>query len=134
MPRLDPPPDEYFALRTFRADGSGVTTPVWLAPHAGRLYGYTPARSWKVRRIRRDPRVQVAPSDVHGEPHGPWHAGTARVLPAADLRTARRAMTAKYGLRFRWFTLVLLLGSPRRHGGPAVGIEIEIVRDGAGAA
>lgn len=124
MPRREAPAGEYYALRTFRADGTGVTTPVWLAPHDGRLYGYTPDRSWKVRRIRRDPRVRVAPSDFHGTPLGPWRPGTARVLPPAELRLARRAMTAKYGLRFRWFTVVLLLGRARRYGGAAVGIEI----------
>lgn len=124
MARRDRPADEYYALRTFRADGSAVTTPIWLAPHEGHLYGYTPVRSWKVRRISRDPRVEVAPSDFDGVPHGAWRRGRARVLPASELRIAKRAMTAKYGNRFRWFTLVTLVGRPREHGGPAVGIEI----------
>lgn len=124
---------QYFALRTFRGDGAPVSTPVWLAP-AGRdglgerLYAYTPARSWKVRRIRRNPVVEVAPSDFDGRvsPEDGWRRGQARVLTGAELRTAKRAMTAKYGNRFRWFTIVLLLGRPRRRGGPAVGLEIRL--------
>ncbi|WP_129784631.1 PPOX class F420-dependent oxidoreductase [Promicromonospora panici] len=124
MARRDRPADEYFALRSFRNDGSGVVTPIWLAPYGGRLYGYTPERSWKVRRMRRDPRVEVAPSDFDGVPHGEWRRGRARVLPPSELRTTKRAMTVKYGNRFRLFTLVLLLGRPRKHGGRAVGIEI----------
>lgn len=118
--------DEFFALRTFRRDGSPVVTPIWLAPSAGRLYAYTPGRSWKVARIRRDPRVEVAPSSFSGEPRGPWRSGTARVLPTSQLRTAKRAMTAKYRNKFRWFTIVTLIGRARKRGGRAVGLEISL--------
>ncbi|WP_354002612.1 PPOX class F420-dependent oxidoreductase [Ruania halotolerans] len=127
MPRRDRHrADEYFALKTFRRDGSSVSTPIWLAPAGDRLYGYTPSRSWKVRRIMRNPRVEVAPSTFNGAPQGPWHSGEARVLADAELRVAKRAMTAKYGNRFRLFTIVTLLGRPRRRGGRAVGLEIAV--------
>lgn len=116
--------NEYFALRTFRKDGTPATTPIWLAPRGERLYAYTPARSWKVRRIQRDPQVEIAPSDFDGVPHGEWRYARARVLPASELRTAKRAMTAKYGNKFRWFTIVTLIGRSRKRGGRAVGIEI----------
>ena len=122
--RDEPRGDRFFAFTTFRRDGSPVTTPLWLAPDGDRWYAYTPERSWKVRRLRRDPRVEVAPSDFPGTPHGPWRSGRARILPAAELRTAKRAMTRKYGNQFRFFTLVILLGRPRRLGGRAVGLEI----------
>ncbi|WP_112669035.1 PPOX class F420-dependent oxidoreductase [Micromonospora saelicesensis] len=117
---------EYFALRTFRQDGSSVSTPVWLASAGGNLYAYTPGRSWKVKRIRRNPKVEVAPSNFAGEPHDRWRPGQARVLPASELRIAKRAMTAKYGNKFRWFTLVTLAGRLRKHGGRAVGLEISL--------
>jgi hypothetical protein len=42
------------------------------------------------------------------------------------LRIAKRAMTAKYGNKFRWFTIVTLIGRPRRNGGRAVGLEISL--------
>ncbi|MDA8369622.1 MAG: PPOX class F420-dependent oxidoreductase [Nocardiopsaceae bacterium] len=122
----DPHQDEYFALRTFRRDGTAVSTPIWLAPTQGLLYAYTPGRSWKVRRIHRNPRVEVAPSDFSGEPHGRWRSGRARILPESELRTAKRAMTAKYRNRFRWFTIVTLIGRPRKRGGRAVGVEIRL--------
>ncbi|ASR35708.1 hypothetical protein BAY61_12625 [Prauserella marina] len=124
--RDDPDGDQFFALRTFRADGSAASTPVWLAPREGRWYGYTPGRSWKVARIRRDPRVEVAPSTFEGVPTGPWRSGSARVLRAPESRTAKRAMTGKYGNKFRVFVLTTLLGSLRRRGGRAVGLEISL--------
>lgn len=125
----DPDGDQFFALRTFRSDGVPVTTAIWLAPADGRWYGYTPARSWKVRRIERDPRVEVARSTFDGTPTGAWQAGTARILPANRSRVAKRAMTAKYGVAFRVFALVTLAGRFRRHGGRPVCLEIELAGD-----
>ncbi|WP_024804703.1 PPOX class F420-dependent oxidoreductase [Nocardia sp. BMG51109] len=127
--RDDPDGDRFFALRTHRADGSAVSVPVWLAPANGRWYGYTPVRSWKVRRIRRDPRVAVAPSTFDGDPRGPWRSGTARVLRGRELRAAKRALTAKYGNEFRVFVLVTLLGRLRPHGGKAAGLEITLAAE-----
>jgi PPOX class probable F420-dependent enzyme len=101
-----------------------MTTPVWAAPDGGRLYVYTPARSGKVGRIRADPEVTLAACSFDGTPHGPAVPARSRVLPTPELRRARRALTAKYGNRFRWFMVVQLLGRARRAGGAAVGIEI----------
>lgn len=122
--RADPHGDRFYALRTVRRDGSTRSTPIWLAPADGRWYAYTPGRSWKVGRIRRDPRIWVAAATFHGEPRGPWQPGRAHVLPRSQLQLATRAMTAKYGNQFRLFRLVTLIGTGRRHGGPAVGLEI----------
>lgn len=114
---------------TFRRDGSAVSTPIWLAPAGGHWYGYTPGRSGKVRRIARNPSIKVATSDFHGQPRGDWWAGQARILPPSQLSTAKRALRTKYGLKFRLFTLITLLGRPRRHGGRAFGLEITFVSD-----
>lgn len=117
---------EYYALKTFRASGVPVITPIWLARDRGRWYGYTPSRSGKVSRIRRSGRVAVAPSNFFGDPCSDWVEGSARILPAQHLRTAKRALTAKYGHRFRWFTIVTLIGRGRRRGGRPVGLEITL--------
>lgn len=127
--RHDPQGDRFFALRTFRRDGSTAQTPIWLAPANGRWYGFTPARSWKVRRIRRNPVVEVAPSDFDGNPSGPWRRGRARILPPSERSSATSALTIKYGNRFRLFRIITRLGMPREHGGAGVGIELTI--DGA---
>src|SRR5690625_1832776 len=124
--------EEYVALTTFRTDGTSVTTPVWVAHEDGRLFIYTPGRSWKVARVRRSSVVRLAPCDFHGHVHGPTVDGDARVLPGDELQRATRPLTAKYGLKFRWFTLVLLLSRARRRGGPPVGLEIICAEDEVG--
>lgn len=124
--RSDPAADRFFALRTFRRDGSAVATPIWLAAAGGRWYAYTPNRSWKVSRVRRDPRVEVAASDFEGRPFGPWRPGRARALHRGESRIATRALTAKYGNRFRLFRVVTLVGAPRKYGGRGIGLEIAL--------
>ncbi len=116
--------EDFFALTTFRRDGSPVSTPVWMAPADGRWYVYTASRSGKVKRIARDGRVQVAPSDFQGEATATAWPATARVLPRSQLRTATSALAAKYGVKFRFFMLVSWLGRWRKRGGAPVGLEI----------
>ena len=122
--RADPRGDQFYALKTFRRDGSAVATPIWLAPAGGHWYAYTPVRSGKVGRIARTPHVEVAASDFQGAPRGDWWTGQARILTGRSVATARRALRAKYGMKFRLFVLVTLIGRPRRRGGCAVGLEI----------
>lgn len=124
--RADPHGDRFFALRTVRRDGSTRSTPIWLAPSDGRWYAYTPGRSWKVKRIRRDNRVWVAAATFRGEPLGPWRSGRAQVLPPSQLHLAKRALTAKYGNQFRLFQLLTVVSAFRTHGGLAVGLDITL--------
>lgn len=127
--RTDAHGDQFYALTTFRRDGTPVSTPMWLAPAHGRYYAYTPGRSWKVRRLRHTSAVQIAPSDFHGTPRGPWRQGQARILPPDRLRIARRAMRRTYGFKFLFFVVVMLVSRPRKLGGRAVGLEITLDAD-----
>ncbi|MGD8863090.1 MAG: PPOX class F420-dependent oxidoreductase [Myxococcales bacterium] len=94
---------EYINLKSFKRDGTGVNTPVWVAPLDGKLVIFTLRDSWKVKRIRRNPRVQVARCDVRGKPLGPWHDGTCRAVESEPQLEARayRALTDKYGWKMR---------------------------------
>jgi PPOX class probable F420-dependent enzyme len=88
----------YVSLETFRKDGTGVKTPVWAALLEGRLVVMTDGTSYKVKRLRRDPRVRVAACDGRGTVRGAWAEGTGRVLedPASTER-AHAALREKYG-------------------------------------
>jgi PPOX class probable F420-dependent enzyme len=92
---------EYCLLVTYRRDGTPVPTPVWFALDGDRLVFMSDSDSAKVRRLRRDPRVRVAPCSSRGRPLGPPTEGSARVLPPDDAPAAERALARKYGLRRR---------------------------------
>lgn len=126
----DPRGDQFFALCTYRRNGAGVVTPIWMAPVAGCWYGWTPSRSGKVRRIRHNPAVLVAASDFSGRPRTPWQPGRARLLAGSDAAPARRALAAKYGLKFWIVWMLMHLAQPRKRGGQPVGLEITVDHPG----
>src|SRR4051812_9023789 len=72
---------KYMNLITYRKSGEAVTTPVWFVERNGRLYVMTQANAGKVKRIRRNGRVQVAPATMRGQALGPAVDALARELP-----------------------------------------------------
>ena len=95
----------YVLLTTFRKDGRAVPTPIWVAPVGGRMVAYTGADSGKVKRIRRDGRVLLAPCTARGKPLGDSVEGRATLLPSEELPAVRAAVAAKYGVVYRLFAL-----------------------------
>jgi len=91
----------YISLATFRRDGSKAAVPVWFALDGEALYVFTEAASYKVKRLRRNPRIEFAICDIRGRVRGPWHEGTGRILDEAAeheaIEAAYRALHTKYG-------------------------------------
>jgi PPOX class probable F420-dependent enzyme len=88
----------YVSLATFRRSGVAVETPVWFAARDGKLYVFTEAKSGKVKRLRANPRIRLAPCGVRGRVEGDWLEGTARrVDDAAVVEAAYDALQRKYG-------------------------------------
>jgi len=89
----------YISLTTFKRDGTPVSTPVWVVSDDGeRLLVWSAAKTWKVRRIRRDPRVLVAPSTFRGRERGGRLAASARVIDDPGIDSLLRE---KYGWQKR---------------------------------
>lgn len=115
----------YVSLVTFRRNGTPVATPVWAVAEGTELLVWTRDDSWKVKRLRHDPRVTVTPCDVRGRiaEGARTVEGTGRLLEgAAGLGRVRTAMARKYGLRFRLMDVVgaLVRGGKRPHVGISV--------------
>lgn len=90
--------ERYLSLVTFRRNGNGVPTPLWIAPDDGKLYAVTDGTSAKMKRLRVTDRVRVAACDARGKVKGDWVEGHARRVD--DPAVMARAMTAlrqKYG-------------------------------------
>lgn len=60
--------EKVISLETYRRNGEPVRTPVWFLKEDGVLYVHTEDSSGKVKRIRRNPKVRVAPSHFRGKP------------------------------------------------------------------
>lgn len=111
---------KYVLLTTYRKDGRAVSTPVWVLPATGgELVIWTGADTGKVKRIRNDGRVTLAPSTVRGQATGEAVEGRARIGSTEQNRWAVRRVLRKYHV----VGLIVILGSllrNRRLGGVAV--------------
>lgn len=90
---------QFILLHTYRRSGVAVPTTVWFARADGRLYFQTGPNAGKVKRIRNDERVMIAPSTRVGEPLGPALSARACILSGDEVGEAEAALQAKYGER-----------------------------------
>ncbi len=103
--------ETYVSLETFKRDGTGVKTPVWVAPLEGNMVIFTDGTSYKVKRVRRNPKARVASCDVRGGSLGPWSDAACTVIADPD-REARayEALREKYGFQMRLVDFFSWLG------------------------
>ena len=87
---------KYISLKTFRKNGAAVATPVWFGEDADRLYIMTRSDMGKMKRIRNNPQVRVAPCTMTGKVTGPEFAALARILPPEEHAHAREIINRKY--------------------------------------
>ncbi|MET9021538.1 PPOX class F420-dependent oxidoreductase [Actinopolymorpha sp. NPDC004070] len=85
-------------LTTFRRDGTPVPTAVHVVVDGPHAYFRTYSAAGKAKRLRRDQRVEIAPSTAGGRPTGPATAATARLLSKAEAVPVRRLLRRKYPL------------------------------------
>ena len=103
---------KYLSLESYRRDGRAVRTPVWFAESGDELYVYTEADSGKIKRMRNNPQIKIAPCDMRGNIRGAWVAAVARFVTGAEATQANRLLTRKYKLKL----LFDLTGKLRRRG------------------
>lgn len=88
----------YTQLTTFRRDGTPVGTPVHLvaAPDGQRGYFRTWHTTGKAKRMRRNSRVELAPSTFRGKPLGPAVPARSRLLEGAEAQVAADLLAARH--------------------------------------
>ena len=128
---------KYLSLTSYRRDGSEVPTPVWFVEDGGRLLVQTDLKSGKVKRIRANPEVSVAPCNGRGRLRGASVKGHAEVLDAGQAPGIETLIRRKYRRDMliigplRWAQKTFHLGKDR---GPTVGLSIvpeSLVKGGA---
>jgi uncharacterized protein len=95
---------KYLSLETFKKSGEGVKTPVWFAADSAvgldsahaKLYIYTIGVSGKVKRIRNNPRVKIAPCDMRGKVLGEWVDAQAEIVTGAEAQRGTKLLNKKY--------------------------------------
>jgi hypothetical protein len=92
----------YISLATFRRSGREVATPVWFAAGDGKIYVFSEGTAGKVKRLRNDARIRIAPCNVRGTVRGAWIDGSGRRVDDPELvEGAYRALLRKYGWQMR---------------------------------
>jgi PPOX class probable F420-dependent enzyme len=97
----------YLNLETMKKSGQAMPTPVWFVERDGALFVRTEAQSGKVKRIRNNPQVRIAPCGSRGELKGEW-VGAAAQLVADEATPAQinDMLNKKYGLLKAAFDLM----------------------------
>jgi PPOX class probable F420-dependent enzyme len=96
---------EYIRLETFKKDGKIVVTPVWFVVEDGTIFVRSYANSGKVKRMRNNSYVKIAPSDAMGKPHGVTIEGTAVRVDGDQEIKISQLLYRKYGLKKMSFDL-----------------------------
>ena len=104
--------EKYLNLETCRKTGVPVRTPVWFAQDdrdRTTLYVYTELNAGKVKRIRNNPSVRVAPCSMRGTLKGEWTPATARLVNGVEAERGHSLLNRKY-----WSKRLVDILSPRR--------------------
>ncbi len=105
--------EKYILITTFRRNGEGVATPVWVVPvDDGKIGFWTSSGSGKAKRLAHTERVTVQPCDGRGkvrEATEPVEA-TARLVSGGELDAIREKVVAKYGFMTKVTKLLGTIG------------------------
>jgi len=89
------------SLESYKKNGKSVQTPVWVVVDGGTIYVRTDLNTWKVKRIRNNPKVRVAPSNMRGDILGPWVKGETRFVEGEEKDRILALFRKKYGMTGR---------------------------------
>ena len=107
-------------LTSYRRDGTPVGTPVNIAVEGTRAFVRTFDTAWKLKRVRNNPAVEIAPSTARGKPTGPAIRARARLLTGSEAERASEALNKKHPILHG----VLVPLVHRLRGNKAVHIEL----------
>ena len=87
----------YINLESYKRDGRPALTPVQSIEENGLVYFRTGPKTWKVKRILRNPHVRIVPSDRSGTPTGTWVDGRAKILEGQERDRVMQLFKREYG-------------------------------------
>ncbi len=87
---------KHINIKTFRKNGEGASAPVWFTEEKEKFYICTGGTTYKVKRIRNNPEVQIAASDSSGNLKGEYLEGKARILTRNEVDPIYTLFRKKY--------------------------------------
>ncbi len=89
---------KYINVETFRRSGEGVRTPVWFVESGGVYYILTRGDSGKVKRLRHNGDMKVAPCKMDGQIIGNWFDAEGSFVESEEsLKAIKQLFDEKYG-------------------------------------
>jgi PPOX class probable F420-dependent enzyme len=110
-------------LVTFKRSGEAMPSPINHGVADGKIYVRTDASTGKIKRIRNNPRVLVAPSGLRGKPKAPAVAGLARILPESEHAHANKVIAANWSVPMTVLERTLDKGA-QAFGAPMAYVEV----------
>ncbi len=88
---------KYISLETYKKNNQPVKTPVWFVIYNDLVNVVTREDTGKVKRIKNNPHVKIAPCTFKGKPTGEWFSGNASKVSGEESDTAIKLRKKKYG-------------------------------------
>ena len=90
---------KYISLETYKKNNQPVRTPVWFVINNDLIYVITREDTGKVKRLKNNLQVKLAPCTFRGKPIGEWLAGNATNVLGEESELAIKLRKKKYGFR-----------------------------------
>ena len=87
---------KYISLITYKKNGDPIATQVWFVENDNKIYVVTLQGRYKIKRIRSNPSVKIAPSGIRGKPKVEYNDGMARILSDNDSKPIIELFKKKY--------------------------------------
>ncbi len=96
----------YINLETYRKDKQSVKTPVWFVQKNNTIYVVTKEKTGKVKRIKNNSEVKIAPCDYKGTLKGKWVSGRAHIVDSLEKNDILKSRNEKYGFKAKIANLI----------------------------
>jgi len=114
---------KHISLETYRKTGDPVRTPVWFIEENGELFVRTDSSTGKIKRIRNNSRVRIAPCNARGTVKGRWVDGEARMIEPESSEHVFSLLKKKYGMSYKIIRFVQRFSRSKAH---PIGLAIRI--------
>ena len=88
------------SLTTYYQNGKGVATPVNYEKKNSKIFVNTRLKSYKIKRLRKNPNATIAVSTMRGKIKSPYINVVAKILEPGQDQEAKDVM--KYDTKFSW--------------------------------